>query len=148
MNMLKFTLILNQNLILKIKYSDQTWMNITIIAIKIRLCHLLSGTTLTTNFGGKSIQVKRSVVHEACKKNVWLNRPMFCWERMSKCHPVVGVLSVLKNVKMAELMKNRIMMNDQEAQLSDESLVFLIHRALVFTRVKKKGIDILWYVSK
>lgn len=74
-----------------------------IIAIKIRLCHLLRGTTLTTNFGGKSIQVKPSVMHEACKRNVCWNRPLFCWERMSKWHTVVGVLSLLKNVKMAEL---------------------------------------------
>lgn len=41
-----------------------------IIAIKIRLCHLLRGTTLTTNFGGKSIQVKPSVMHEACKRKL------------------------------------------------------------------------------
>lgn len=74
-----------------------------IIAIRIRLCHLLRGTTLTTNFGGKSIQVKPSVMHEARKRNVCWNRPLFCWERMSKWHIVVGVLSLLKNVKMAEL---------------------------------------------
>lgn len=78
-------------------------MYIMIIAIKIRLCHLLRGTTLTTNFGGKSIQVKPSVMHEACKSNVCWNRPLFCWERMSKWHIVVEVLSLLKNVKMAEL---------------------------------------------
>lgn len=41
-------------------------MYIMIIAIKIRLCHLLCGTTLTTNFGGKSIQVKPSVMQEKC----------------------------------------------------------------------------------
>lgn len=43
-------------------------MYIMIIAIKIRLCHLLRGTTLTTNFGGKSIQVKPSVMYEASRE--------------------------------------------------------------------------------
>lgn len=55
----------------EIKYSNLTEMYVMIIAIKIRLCHSLCGTTLTTNFGSKSIQVKPSVVHEACKRNVW-----------------------------------------------------------------------------
>lgn len=39
---------------------------------------------------------------------------------------------------MAELNEEQLM-NDQEAQHSDESLVYLIHRALVFSRVKKEN---------
>lgn len=95
-----------------------------IIAIKIRLCHLLRGSTLTTNFGGKSIQVKPSVMYEACKRNVCWNRPLFCWERMSKWHIVVGVLSLLKNVKMAEL-------NEEQGDEWPGSPSFLM-RALCF----------------
>lgn len=120
-----------------------------IIAIKIRLCHLLCGTTLTTNFGGKSIQVKPSVMHEACKRNVCWNRPLFCWERMSKWHTVVGVLSLLKNVKMAEL-------NEEQGDEWPGSPSFLM-RALCYWFIehlcsqgskKKTDIHLLWYVSQ
>lgn len=119
-----------------------------IIAIKIRLCHLLRGTTLTTNFVGKSIQVKPSVMHEACKRNVCWNRPLFCWERMSKWHIVVGVLSLLKNVKMAEL-------NEEQGDEWPGSPSFLM-RALCYWFIahlcsqgskKKTDIHLLWYVS-
>lgn len=120
-----------------------------IIAIKIRLCHLLRGTTLTTNFGGKSIQVKPSVMHEACKRNVCWNRPLFCWERMSKWHTVVEVLSLLKNVKMAEL-------NEEQGDEWPGSPSFLM-RALCYWFIahlcsqgskKKTDIYTLWYVSQ
>lgn len=130
-------------------YSDQTGMYIMIIAIKIRLCHLLCGTILTTNFGGKSIQVKPSVMHEACKRNVCWNRPLYCWERMSKWHIVVGVLSLLKNVKMAEL-------NEEQGDEWPGSPSFLM-RALCYWFIahlcsqgskKKTDIHLLWYVSQ